>query len=334
MGLDALLIPAVLFFILGVIAKLVDSDLKFPDGMSKGISIYLLMAIGLKGGAELAKADLGIAMASIFWAIVLGFVLPMIAYGILRFRNNIDPMNSAAISAHYGSVSAGTFLTAIAFLEASKIEFESYPIIMMVMMESPAIIIGLVIAAMARTKLQAQGDADTVDAPKTEWGPLLKEAFTNGSVVVLLGALVIGAIVPPENMEALYPFTKEIFMGVLCLFLLEMGIVAAQRLDAFKKGGGVYLIAFGMIMPVVGGTIGVFVGMSLLGFGVGGTLLVAILSASASYIAVPPVMRYGVPEANPSYYLALSLGVTFPFNVIIGIPLFYNMAIYYQGLIG
>lgn len=333
MGLDALLIPAILFFILGVIAKFVDSDLKFPDGMSKGISIYLLMAIGLKGGAELAVADLGIAVQSIIWAIVLGFVLPIIGYGILRFRDKIDPMNSAAISAHYGSVSAGTFLTAIAFLEASKVDFESYPIIMMVMMESPAIIIGLVLAAMARNHLQEKG-VTSQNVPKTEWGPLLKEAFTNGSVLVLLGAMVIGAIVPPENMESLYPFTKEIFMGVLCLFLLEMGIVAAQRLDAFKHGGGLYLISFGVIMPLIGGTIGVFVGVSILEFSAGGTLLVAILSASASYIAVPPVMRYGVPEANPSYYLALSLGVTFPFNVIVGIPLFYNMAIQYKAMVG
>lgn len=337
MGIDALLIPAILFFILGVIAKLVDSDLKFPDGMSKAISIYLLMAIGLKGGAELAKADLGIAVQSIILAVILGFLLPIIGYAILRFRDRIDAMNSAAIAAHYGSVSAGTFLTAIAFLEASKIEFESYPIIMMVVMESPAIIIGLVLAAMARNKLQAKeqgGGAVSTTAPKTEWGSLLKEAFTNGSVLVLLGALVIGAIVPPENMESLYPFTKDIFMGVLCLFLLEMGVVAAQRLDAFKKGGGLYLISFGIIMPIIGGTIGVLAGVFILGFSAGGTLLVAILSASASYIAVPPVMRYGVPEANPSYYLALSLGVTFPFNVIVGIPLFYSMALYFKALAG
>lgn len=334
MGIDALLIPAILFFILGVIAKLVDSDLKFPDGMSKAISIYLLMAIGLKGGAELAKADLGIAVQSIILAVILGFLLPIIGYAILRFRDRIDAMNSAAIAAHYGSVSAGTFLTAIAFLEASKIEFESYPIIMMVVMESPAIIIGLVLAAMARNKLQAKGQDASQSAPKTEWGSLLKEAFTNGSVLVLLGALVIGAIVPPENMESLYPFTKDIFMGVLCLFLLEMGVVAAQRLDAFKKGGGLYLISFGIIMPIIGGTIGVLAGVFILGFSAGGTLLVAILSASASYIAVPPVMRYGVPEANPSYYLALSLGVTFPFNVIVGIPLFYSMALYFKALAG
>jgi hypothetical protein len=337
MGLDSLLIPAVLFFLLGVIAQLVNSDLKFPEGMSKGMSLYLLMAIGLKGGAELANSDLFVAMNAIFWAIVLGFVIPIIGYALLRFRNKIDPMNAAAITAHYGSVSAGTFLTAIAFLEASGVTHESYPIIMMVMMESPAIIIGLVLAAMARKRLAADkigadGTAamGQTEAPKTDWGPLLKDAFTNGSVLLLLGALIIGAIVPPEAMKTLYPFTKEIFMGVLCLFLLEMGMVAAKRLDSFKKVGGT-LIAFGIIMPLIGGFIGVFVGHSMLGFSVGGTLLVAILSASASYIAVPPVMRFGVPEANPSYYLALSLGITFPFNVVVGIPLFYQVSQWYVG---
>ncbi|MDR9500099.1 MAG: sodium-dependent bicarbonate transport family permease, partial [Hydrogenovibrio sp.] len=263
---------------------------------------------------------------AIFWAIVLGFVIPIIGYALLRFRNKIDPLNAAAITAHYGSVSAGTFLTAIAFLEASGVSHESYPIIMMVMMESPAIIIGLVLAAMARKRLAAnQLSADGTatmgaqEVPKTEWGPLIKEAFTNGSVLLLLGALIIGAIVPPEAMKT------------LCLFLLEMGMVAAKRLDSFKKVGGT-LIAFGIIMPLIGGFIGIFVGQVMLGFSVGGTLLVAILSASASYIAVPPVMRFGVPEANPSYYLALSLGITFPFNVVVGIPLFYQVAKWSAGV--
>jgi hypothetical protein len=215
MGLEALLIPAILFFILGAIAQLVKSDLKFPEGMSKGISLYLLMAIGLKGGAELAKADLGIAALAIFWAIVLGFLMPAIGYAILRFRDRIDPFNAAAISAHYGSVSAGTFLTAVAFLEVSKIDHESYPIIMMVMMESPAIIIGLVLAALARKRINAQkaGNSSVNDAPDMKLGPVVREAFTNGSVLLLLGSLIIGAIVPPETMQTLYPFTKEIFMG-------------------------------------------------------------------------------------------------------------------------
>ncbi|WP_232744827.1 sodium-dependent bicarbonate transport family permease [Thiomicrorhabdus sp. Kp2] len=333
LGLDSLLIPAVLFFALGVIATLIKSDLKFPEGMSKGISFYLLMAIGLKGGAELAHANLGVAVQAIFWAIVMGFLIPLIGYVLLRYKDRIDPFNAAAITAHYGSVSAATFLTAVAFLEASQIAHESYPIIMMVMMESPAIIVGLVLAAMARKRLAStSGDgSQLLDTPKMEWSPVLKEAFTNGSVILLLGAMVVGAVASPEAMEKVTPFSTEIFMGVLCLFLLDMGMEAAKRLKAFKNVGTT-LVFFGVIMPLIGGTIGVFVGITLLNLTTGGALLVAILGASASYIAVPPAMRYGVPEANPSYYLTLALGVTFPFNVVVGIPLFYQLAMWYSAV--
>ncbi len=328
MGLDSLLIPAVLFFALGAFAKFINSDLKFPEGMTKGIGLYLLMAIGLKGGVALSDADFGLAISSIIWGIILGFLLPLIGYTLLRFRNKINAFDAAAIAAHYGSVSAATFLTAVAFLEVSGVEYESYPIIMMVIMETPAIIIGLVLAALARKKLAAAaGEA----IPKTEWSPLLKEAFTNGSVIVLIGALVIGTVATPEAMAKVTPFTNDIFMGVLCLFLLDMGMEAAKKAGTLRKVGGV-LIAFGVVMPLIGGTIGVVVGVSFLGFSVGGAFLLAILSASASYIAVPPVMRYGVPEANSSYYLTLSLGITFPFNVVIGIPFFYQMAIMYSAL--
>mgnify|MGYP005748715515 CR=1 FL=1 len=328
MGLDAILIPAILFFALGVFAKVIKSDLKFPDGLSKGLSLYLLIAIGLKGGAELANAELGLAIKSIFWAIVLGFLTPMIGYAILRFRDRIDRMNAAAITAHYGSVSAGTFLTAVAFLEASGISHETYPIIMMVVMETPAIIIGLLLAALARKQLeQAEPGAQSTSVP---WKSLIHEAVTNGSVVLLLGAMFIGFVSSPEAMKKVYPFSHEIFMGVLCLFLLDLGMEAARRMKSFKKVG-VTLVSFGIIMPLIGGFIGIFVGATLLEFSVGGTLLVAILAASASYIAVPPAMRMGVPEANPSYYLTLALGVTFPFNVLVGIPLFYSVANWYIG---
>lgn len=328
MGLDAILIPAILFFALGVFAKVIKSDLKFPDGLSKGLSLYLLIAIGLKGGAELANAELGLAIKSIFWAIVLGFLTPMIGYAILRFRDRIDRMNAAAITAHYGSVSAGTFLTAVAFLEASGISHETYPIIMMVVMETPAIIIGLLLAALARKQLeQAEPGGQSTSVP---WKSLIHEAVTNGSVVLLLGAMFIGFVSSPEAMKKVYPFSHEIFMGVLCLFLLDLGMEAARRMKSFKKVG-VTLVSFGIIMPLIGGFIGIFVGATLLEFSVGGTLLVAILAASASYIAVPPAMRMGVPEANPSYYLTLALGVTFPFNVLVGIPLFYSVANWYIG---
>jgi len=331
-GFDSLLIPAVLFFALGVFAQLIKSDLKFPEGMGKGISLYLLMAIGLKGGAELAKADFGLAFQAIFWAFLMGLIIPLIGYALLRFRDRIDPFNAAAITAHYGSVSAATFLTAIAFLETSGIAHESYPIIMMVIMESPAIIVGLVLAMLARKKIAAsKPKVAGEEAQSIDTGALLKEAFTNGSVILLMGAMVVGALASPDAMEKVYPFSNEIFMGVLCLFLLDMGIEAAKRIKSFKSAGST-LIAFGIIMPLIGGTIGVFVGITLLDLSVGGAMLVAILGSSASYIAVPPAMRYGVPEANPSFYLTLTLGVTFPFNVVIGIPMFYQMAAWYSGV--
>ncbi|MFC1750781.1 sodium-dependent bicarbonate transport family permease [Pseudomonadota bacterium] len=338
-SLNNLLIPAVLFFALGAIARIIKSDLRFPPDLAKVLSIYLLMAIGLHGGYELAKADWATAMNAIMWALILGFALPVAGYLALVATRKVSPLDAAAISAHYGSVSAGTFLTAIAFLDSIEVKYESYPLIMLAVMESPAIIVGLLLAAMARKQLasatpvvQSGGTAALSAGSDNDirFGSLLREAFTNGSVVVLIGSMVIGAIAQPEGVKKLMPFIDEIFMGVLCLFLFEMGMEAARRIKEFKKVGLV-LAAFGVIMPLVGGTIGALVGHSMLGFSVGGTTLVAVLGASASYIAVPPAMRLAVPEATPSFYLTLSLGITFPFNVLIGIPLYYWLARYLAG---
>jgi len=334
-SLSNLLIPAVLFFALGAIARLVKSDLKFPPDLAKVLSIYLLMAIGLHGGYELSKADIGTAVNAIMWALILGFSLPIIGYFALVVTRKVSPMDAAAISAHYGSVSAGTFLTAIAFLDNSNVEYESYPLIMLAVMESPAIIVGLLLAAMARKQL-AKANGTTVmrnddDDDKSGFGNLLHEAFTNGSVVVLIGSMVIGAISKPSGIESLKPFIDDIFMGALCLFLFEMGMEAARRIKEFKKVG-LPLALFGVLMPLVGGVVGAFVGYNILDFSVGGATLVAVLGASASYIAVPPAMRLAVPEANPSFYLTLSLGITFPFNVLIGIPLYYWFVQYLAGV--
>ena len=327
-SLSNLLIPAVLFFALGCIARLIRSDLKFPPDLAKVLSIYLLMAIGLHGGYELAKADLATAIYSIFWALVLGFGMPIVAYITLVMTRKVSPLDAAAISAHYGSVSAGTFLTAIAYLDNLGVTYESYPLIMLAVMESPAIVVGLLLAAKARQVTANGGANSSIAAVDDEDGhrgfsSLLREAFTNGSVVVLIGSMIIGAISNPSGMEKIKPFIDEIFMGVLCLFLFEMGMVAAKRIGDFKKVG-LFLASFGVIIPLVGGVIGSIVGYSILGFSVGGATLVAVLGASASYIAVPPAMRLAVPEANPSFYLTLSLGITFPFNVVIGIPLYHS----------
>lgn len=330
MNLSSLLLPAVLFFALGVIARLIKSDLKFPPDLAKVLSIYLLMSIGLHGGYELAKADMSTAIEAIIWALILGFTLPIVGYFGLILTRKVSPMDAAAISAHYGSVSAGTFLTAIAFLDSSNIEYETYPLMMLAVMESPAIIVGILLAALARKQLEAKDPSKgPVDPDGGDNGismkSLLHEALTNGSVIVLIGSMAIGAIAEPVQVEKLKPFIMEIFMGALCLFLFDMGMVAARRLGDFRQVG-IPLAAFGIIMPLIGGVAGAVVGAKMLEFSVGGTTLVAVLGASASYIAVPPAMRLAVPEANPSFYLTLSLGITFPFNVIVGIPVYLGLA--------
>lgn len=327
-ALSNLLIPAVLFFALGFLARVVRSDLRLPLDLAKMLSIYLLMAIGLHGGYELGKADLGKATLAVLWALALAFLLPLLGYALLRASRRVDRMNAAAIAAHYGSVSAGTFLAAVAFLDHARIDYESYPVIMLAVMESPAILVGLLLAAWARRQLAGEAPAESTanngSAPNG-LGPLLHETLTNGSVILLVGSLVIGAVSATAAMEKLFPFIEDIFMGALCLFLFEMGMEAARRIGEFRKVGAV-LIGFGLLMPLIGGAIGIAVGHWGLGLSVGGTTLVAVLGASASYIAVPPAMRLAVPEANPSYYLTLALGITFPFNVVIGIPLYHHLA--------
>lgn len=322
--LSNLLVPAVLFFALGFLARLVRSDLRFPPDLAKLLSIYLLVAIGIHGGQELARADLGTALNAVFWAILLGISLPLLGYAVLVATRRVDALNAAAIAAHYGSVSAGTFLTAIAYLRGAGIDFESYPVIMLAVMESPAIVAGLLLAARARQKTGATNETNGGSTISNR-SSLLHEALTNGSVVLLIGSMAIGAIAAPKAMKAIEPFVNDIFMGMLCLFLLEMGLEAARRVEEFRRVG-VVLAAFGILMPLVGAVIGAAVGHYALGFGVGGTTLVAVLAASASYIAVPPAMRLAVPEANPSLYLTLSLGITFPFNVVVGIPLYHRLA--------
>ncbi|NCC27197.1 MAG: sodium-dependent bicarbonate transport family permease [Gammaproteobacteria bacterium] len=327
-ALSNLLIPAVLFFALGFAARLIKSDLRFPPDLAKILSIYLLVSIGLHGGVELAKADLGEAIAAVLWALALGFLLPLIGFGLLLATRRVAALDAAAIAAHYGSVSAGTFLTAIAFLGSQGVEYERYPLIMLAIMESPAIVVGILLASWSRRRTEAANRGDSAarsDSGNGHLGDILREAFTNGSVVLLLGSMLIGAIANPTAMKSLDPFTTDIFMGMLCLFLLEMGLEAGRRFGDFRRVG-LALGAFGLVMPLIGGVIGVLVGHYMLGFSIGGTTLVGVLGASASYIAVPPAMRLAIPEANPSLYLTLSLGVTFPFNVVIGIPIYYQLA--------
>ena len=264
MDLSNLLVPAMLFFALGLVAQLIRSDLKFPPDLTKALTIYLLVGIGLHGGKELAKVAFAPALAAVLAAFALGIVLPILAYAILRSLGRIDRLNASAIAAHYGSVSAGTFLTAVAFLDAMGVKYETYPVIMLAIMESPAILIGLVLAGLARR------NSGVVSTRENVTGSLIREAFTNGSIVLLFGSMLIGAVAAPKSVDKIMPFFDSVFMGVLCLFLLDMGMEAARRLGDFRRVG-VFLIAFGVLMPLLGGAVGLGVGHGLLGFGVGGT---------------------------------------------------------------
>lgn len=315
-----LLTPSIMFFGLGFIAQLIRSDLKLPAELTKSMTIYLLLSVGIHGGIELSHTTFSDAVPSVMVAIMLGISLSLIGYLIITKIGKIDPFNAAAIATHYGSVSAGTFLTAIAFLEAMHIDFEKYPIIMLAIMESPAIFIGLLLAAYLRRNQTI--NAELKNSSKSE---LIREAFTNGSIVLLVGGLLIGDMATEKSVKGILPFFDHLFMGVLCIFLLSMGMEAAKKLHDFKVAGK-FLVCFGLLMPLFSGLLGIMIGVYLLNFSVGGATLVGVLAASASYIAVPPAMRMAIPEANPSIYLTLVLGVTFPFNVILGIPIYFSTA--------
>ncbi|MFY9269770.1 MAG: sodium-dependent bicarbonate transport family permease [Candidatus Manganitrophaceae bacterium] len=317
-SISNLLSPVVLFFALGWMARVLKSDLDLPEEMVRGMSYYLMASIGLKGGIELAHEGwtLKVLFACLGGAF-LGLILPVVAFAILRYLGKLNVMDAASIAAHYGSVSAVTFLTASAFLTRQGYTFEGYTITMMAVMESPAIAMGLLLA---RFFDPAHGESEN----GTPIGEIVREALFNGSVVVLVGAMVIGAVTGEHGAEAVGPFFFTLFKGVLCLFLLHMGIEAARRFAEFRQVG-LFLTGFGIVMPLVGGAIGITLAW-ILGFSVGGTVLVAILGASASYIAVPAAMHIALPQANPSYSMTLALGITFPFNVIIGIPLYLLVA--------
>ncbi len=317
-SMNNLLSPVILFFALGWIAAAVRSDLHLPEAMVRGISYYLMASIGLKGGIELSHE--GWAPAVVFAmaaGILLGLVIPMIAFFILRWLGRLSAVDAANIAAHYGSVSAVTFLTASAFLTRQGVEYEGYAIAMMAVMELPAIATGLLLARF----FEHGGNPSENGTPMTE---IMREAIFNGSVVILVGGMIIGAVTGDKAVETVGPFFFNLFQGILSFFLLHMGIEASRRFADFRQVGR-FLTGFGLVMPLIGGALGLLAGR-LLGLSVGGTTLVAILGASASYIAVPAAMHIALPKANPTYSITLALGITFPFNVIVGIPLYFLIA--------
>lgn len=318
--LQNLLSAPVLFFFLGILAVILGSDLEIPSPLPKLFSLYLLLAIGFKGGVELSHSGLGpMVLSTIAAAILMSLLVPLTSFVILRTRLGAD--NAAAVAAAYGSISAVTFITAQSFLNVLKVPYDGFMVAALALMESPAIVVGVVMAKFASSSLEKERDSQS--AEPIPWREVLQEAFLNGSVFLLIGSLVIGALVAhfsPSGVERMEPFTEKLFYGVLCFFLLDMGLVAAQRLRDLRQTGP-FLVAFAIGAPIVHSLIGLLIA-KLLGLPQGDALLFMVLSASASYIAVPAAMRMTVPNANPSLYITTALGLTFPFNVVVGIPLY------------
>jgi hypothetical protein len=312
MGSSPLLDPSVLFFVLGLFAGLVRSNLEIPGAIARFLSLYLLMALGLKGGFSLAESGFNSAiLRDLVFATGLALVIPLVSFIVLE--NMIDPLDALAISATYGSVSAVTFITATQFLETNGLEYGGHMAAAMALMESPAILFAIVMANLYRTQEERREHQGFV--------AVMRESFTEGAQILLLGAMIIGMITGVTGKMIMDPFTGMIFKGMLAFFLLDMGVATAKRL-ADLSGVPKRLAVYGVIAPLTHGSIALtlaWVG----GLSVANATLLAVLAGSASYIAVPAVLQHALPESNPSLYLGLSLGLTFPFNIIFGIPLYH-----------
>ena len=313
-----LLTPMILCFVLGFFAALARSELTVPEAAAKALSLYLLFAIGFKGGAAVAKHGLdGQLLAALAGGVVLSFALPFVAFGLLRVLTRLSVVDAAAVAAHYGSISIVTFVTATSVLTAQGIAFEGYMVAVAAAMEAPAIVSALWLVS-------RRGGAAEMDAG------LWREILLNGSIVLLVGSFLIGLITGADGLARIESFIVSPFQGVLCLFLLDMGLVAGRGLRASRGVLGLGAVIFGLMMPLIGAMAGLAIAM-MLGLSTGGVALLMTLAASASYIAVPAAMRVALPEANPSVYLTLSLGVTFPFNLVLGIPLYVAIALAVTG---
>ena len=328
--LQNLLSAPVLFFFLGILGVLVGSDLEIPSPLPKLFSLYLLLAIGFKGGMELAHSGLGPqVLLTIGAAVAMSLLVPLTSFLFLRLR--LDGYNAAAIAASYVSISAVTFITAESFLNVLEVNFDGFIVAALALMELPAIVVGVILAILSTPAEEAESAGDQENGGGSlRWREILQEAFLNGSVYLLIGSLVIGYVVAafsPAGLEKMDPFTEKLFYGALCFFLLDMGIVAAQRLRDLRQTGA-FLIGFSLLAPPVHALVGLLVSV-LLGLSQGNTLLFMVLCASASYIAVPAAMRMTVPQANPSLYISTALGLTFPFNVVVGIPLYMALTLHF-----
>ena len=302
--------PIILFFLLGLVAGLLRSELRLPSSVYEFVSILLLLAIGLKGGVELARQPFLDLLPDILAALAMGVFLPLVAFPVLLLMGRFKRADAASIAAHYGSVSVGTYAVAVAWLSSREIGFEAQMPLLLVVLEIPAIVVGIVLArGLDRS---------------TRWGEVGHEVFLGKGIVLLLGGLVIGWLSDPEGLASIEPLFFDLFKGILAIFLLEMGLIAASQAGSLRRHG-LFLVAFGIVMPLFGAVVGALISVPL-GLSQGGAMLLAVLGASASYIAVPAAMRISLPEANPTLSLTASLGVTFPFNVLVGIPLYWQLA--------
>ncbi|WP_322890347.1 MULTISPECIES: sodium-dependent bicarbonate transport family permease [unclassified Yoonia] len=308
-----LISPIILSFALGLLAALARSDLTIPEAVAKGMSIYLLFSIGFKGGVAVSAHGIDQTLVlALLAGLVLSFLLPLLAFAMLRVMTGLSAVDAAAVAAHYGSISIVTFVAATSVLEGRMISSEGYMVAVAAVMEAPAILSALWLVA------RSGGEA------RMEPG-LIRELLLNGSIVLLVGAFFIGAITGEKGFTEISAFIDAPFKGVLCLFLLDMGLIAGRGLRQSRGVLGLGAVGFAIAMPLASGMIGLGVG-ALIGLSLGGVVLMMVLCASASYIAVPAAMRVALPEANPAVYLTLSLGVTFPFNLTLGIPLYLAIA--------
>ena len=300
--------PALLFFLLGIIAVQLKSDLEIPPSTSKFISLYLLFSIGFKGGQELSHSSYSLTILwSVLFGIALSICIPMYTFFILKRKLSIE--NSGAIAAAYGSVSAVTFVIAVAFLESQKVNFEGHMVAVMAFMEAPAIIVGVILISMYQKN-------KSINLSQT-----IKHSFTNGSVVLILGSLIIGMIANSHQAEGIKPFTTDLFKGFLVIFLLDMGIISGKKLNDFFKNGW-FTLLFALLIPLINGCVVAYLSQFVTDV-VGNRFVFAVLAASASYIAVPAAIKIAVPNANPGLYLPMALAITFPFNITLGFPIYY-----------
>jgi len=329
LALANLLSPLLLSFVLGAVAVLLRSDLRFPEPVFNALSIYLMLSIGLRGGVELSHLSPRTFAAPGLAALGLGVMIPLWCYALLRAVGRFGAADAAAVAAHYGSVSAVTFVAALAFLDAGGTPYEGYVPALLAIMEVPAIVVALALAR-AGGAMGGGGTIGTSTGGASTGAAALREILAGKSVLLLVGGLAIGAVVGEAGYARVKPLFTDLFQGALCLFLLELGMLAAGRLADFRRVGP-FLAAFAVVMPVLHGVLGVAVAHAI-GMSVGGATVLGTLAASASYIAAPAAVRLALPQANPGYYLTASLAITFPFNLTLGLPLYHALARWMAGV--